>query len=129
MSNPLHPMVRRSERGPRADPAGDKDPSSGSGAQSYEMESHLTSSETTTESQSTDSADELTEPVTVEMASSSVNGSPGVEMGLSGDAIPVPEVEPEDPDDKVNISYYTFGSVRKKPAISPKRLKMEIKLL
>jgi len=28
---------------------------------------------------------------------SSVNGSPGVEMGMSGDAIPVPEVEPEDP--------------------------------
>jgi len=27
----------------------------------------------------------------------SVNGSPGVEMGMSGDAIPVPEVEPEDP--------------------------------
>ena len=59
------------------------------------MESHLTSSETTTESQSTDSADELTEPVAAEMASS-VNGFPGVEMGMSGDAIPVPEVEPED---------------------------------
>ena len=59
------------------------------------MESHLTSSETTTESQSTDSADELTEPVTAEMASS-VNRSPGVEMGMSGDAIPAPEVEPED---------------------------------
>jgi len=103
MSNPLHPMVRRSERGPRADPAGDKDPSSGSGAQPYEMESHLTSSETTTESQSTDSADELTEPVTAEMASL-VNGSPGVEMGMSGDAIPVPEVEPED-HAKVNTSF------------------------
>ena len=59
------------------------------------MESNLTSSETTTESQSTDSADELTESVAAEMASS-VNGSPGVEMGMSGDAIPVPEVEPED---------------------------------
>jgi len=69
---------------------------SGSDGQPYEMESHLTSSETTTESQSTDSADELTEPVTAEMASS-VNGSPGVEMGMSGDAIPVTEVEPEDP--------------------------------
>jgi len=89
-------MVRRSERGPRADMAGGKDPSSGSDGQPYEMESHLTSSETTTESQSTDSADELTEPVAAEMASS-VNGSPGVEMGMSGDAIPVPEVEPEDP--------------------------------
>ena len=40
-----------------------------------------------------DSADELTEPVTAEMASS-VNGSPGMEMGMSGDATPVPEVEP-----------------------------------
>ena len=106
MSNPLHPMVRRSEKGTRADPAGDKDPSSGSGAQSYEMESHLTSSETTTESQSTDSADELTEPVTAEMTSS-VNGSPGVEMGMSGDAIPVPEVEPEDPAEVNNSLHKT----------------------
>jgi len=35
---------------------------------------------------------------------SSVNGSPGVEMGMSGDAIPVPEVEPEDPVE-VNTSF------------------------
>jgi len=97
MSNLLHPMVRRSEKGPRADTAGGRDPSSGSDVQPYEMESHLTSSETTTESQSTDSADELTEPITAEMASS-VNGSPGVEMGMSGDAIPIPEVEPEGPE-------------------------------
>ena len=96
MSNLLHPMVRRSERGPRADTDGGKDPSNGSNIQPHEMESHLTSSETTTESQSTDSADELTEPATAEM-SLPVNGSPGVEMGVSGDAIPVPEVEPEDP--------------------------------
>ena len=95
MSNLLHPIIRRSEKGPRAVTAGGKDPSSGSDGQPYEVESHLTSSETTTKSQSTDSADELTEPVTAEMASS-VNGSPGVEMGMSGDAIPVPEVEPED---------------------------------
>ena len=96
MSNLSHPMIRRSERGPRADTDGGKDPSSGSNIQPNEMESHLTSSETTTESQSTDSADELTEPATAEM-SLSVSGSPGVEMGVSGDAIPVPEVEPEDP--------------------------------
>ena len=102
MSNLLHPMVRRSEKGPRADTAGDKDPFSGSDGQPYEMESHLTSSETTTESQSTDSADELSEPVAAEMASS-VNGSPGVEMGMSGDATPVPEVELED-HAKVNTS-------------------------
>jgi len=63
--------------------------------QPHEMESHLTGSETTTESQSTDSSDELTEPVTAE-TSPSVNGSPGVEMEVSGDSIPVPEVEPED---------------------------------
>ena len=44
MSNLLHPMVRRSEKGPRADTAGGKDPSSGSDGQPYEMESHLTSS-------------------------------------------------------------------------------------
>ena len=90
-----HPMIRRSERGPRADTDGGNDPSNRSNIQPYEMESHLTSSETTTESQSTDSADELTKPVTAEMALS-VNGSPGVEMGMSGDAIPVPEMEPED---------------------------------
>ena len=40
-------------------------------------------------------------PWSGEMASS-VNGSPGVEMGMSGDAIPVPEVEPEVPAE-VNI--------------------------
>jgi len=90
-------MIRRSERGPRADTDGGKDPSIGSSAPPNEMESHLTSSETTTESQSTDSSDELTEPVTAEM-SPSVSGSPGVEMGVSGNAIPVPEVEPEDPE-------------------------------
>ena len=60
------------------------------------MESHLANSETTTESQDTDSSDELTEPVAAKM-SPSVSGSPGVEMGVSGDAISVPEVEPEDP--------------------------------
>jgi len=97
MSNLSHPMIRRSENGPRADMDGGKDPSIGSNAPPHEMESHLTSSETTTESQSTDSSDELTEPVTAEM-SLSVSGSPGVEMGVSGDAIPVPEVEPEDPE-------------------------------
>ena len=73
---------------------GGKDPSNGSDVQPYEMESHLTSSETTTESQDTDSSDELTEPVAAEI-SPSVSGSPDVVMGVSGNAIPVPEVEPE----------------------------------
>ena len=101
MSNLSHPMIRRSERGPRADTDGGKNPSNGSNIQPHEMESHLTSSETTMESQSTDLADELTEPATAEM-SLSVNGSPGVEMGVSGDAIPAPKVEPEGPE--VDIS-------------------------
>ena len=96
-------MIRRSERGPRADTDGGKDPSIGSSAPPHEMESHLISSETTTESQSTDSSDELTEPVIAEM-SPPVSGSPGVEMGVSGNAIPVPEVEPEDPSE-VNNTY------------------------
>jgi len=56
------------------------------------MESHLISSDATTESQDTDSSDELTEPVA---AASAVSGSPGVRMGVSADAVPVPEVEPE----------------------------------
>ena len=60
-----------------------------------QMESHLVSSETTTESQDTDSSDELTEPVAA-VSSSSVSGFPGVRMGESADAVPVPEVEPED---------------------------------
>ena len=102
MSNFSHPMIRRSERGPRADMDGGKDPSNGSNAQPHEMESHLTSSETTTESQSTDLS-ELTEPVTAEM-SPSVSGSPGVEMGVSGNAIPVPEVEPEDLEANIRIN-------------------------
>jgi len=95
MSNLSHPMIRRSERGPRAEADGGKDPSNGSSAQPHEMESHLVSSETTTESQDTDSSDELTEAVAAE-TSPSVSGSPGVRMGVSGNAIPVPEVEPED---------------------------------
>ena len=65
MSNLSHPMIRRSERGPRAETDGGKDPSNGSSAQPYEMKSHLVSSETATESQDTDSSDELTEPVVV----------------------------------------------------------------
>jgi len=95
MSNLSHQMIRRSERGPRAEADGGKDPSNGSSAQPHEMESHLANSETTTESQDTDSSDELTEPVAV-VSSPSVSGSPGVRMGVSADAVPVPEVEPED---------------------------------
>ena len=58
------------------------------------MESNLISSDATTESQDTDSSDKLTEPVA---AASSVSGSPGFRMGVSADAVPVPEVEPEGP--------------------------------
>jgi len=121
MSNLSHPMIRRSERGPRADTDGGKDPSIGSSAPPYEMESHLTSSETTTESQSTDSSDELIEPVAVEM-SPSVSGSPGVEMGVSGNAIPVPEVEPEDPE--VNTCLMIGASTRDRecPCLSVRSL-------
>ena len=54
-------------------------------------------------SQDTDSSDELTEVVAAE-TSPSVSGSPGVWMGVSGNAIPVPEVEPEDPVE-TNTSY------------------------
>ena len=97
MSNLSHPTIRRSERGPRADMDGGKDPSNGSNVQPHVMESHLTSSGTTTESQVTDSSDELTEAVAAE-TSPSVSGSPGVKMGVSGNAIPVPEVEPEAPE-------------------------------
>jgi len=98
-------MVRRSESGPRAEADGDKDPSNGSSAQTHEMEAHLVSSDATTESQDTDSSDELTEPVTAE-TSPSVSGSPDVRMGVSGNAIPVPEVEPEGPVE-VNTRFYS----------------------
>jgi len=96
MSNLPHSIIRRSERGPRAEADGDKDPSNGSSAQPHEMESHLVSSDAMTESPDTDSSDELTEVVAAE-TSPSVSGSPGVRMGVSGNAIPVPELEPEDP--------------------------------
>jgi len=66
------------------------------------MESHLVSSDATTESQDTDSSDELTETVAAE-TSPSVSRSPGVRMGVSGNAIPVPEVEPEAPEANVCI--------------------------
>jgi len=103
MSNLSHPMIRRSERGPRAEADGGKDSSNESSAQPQaEMESNLTSSDATTESQDTDSSDELTEPVAA-ASSPSVSVSPGVRMGVSGNAIPVPEVEPEDPAE-ANIS-------------------------
>ena len=61
------------------------------------MESNLVSSDTTTESQDTDSSDELTEPVAA-ASSPSVSGSSGVRMGVSAGAVPVPEVEPETPE-------------------------------
>ena len=102
MSNLSHPMIRRSERGPRAEADGGKDSSNESSAQPHEMESHLVSSETTTESQDTDSSDALTEPVAA-ASSPSVSGSPGVRMGVRADAVPVLEVEPEGPPEANNI--------------------------
>jgi len=52
MSNLSQPMIRRSERGPRAEADGGKDSSNESSAQPRaEMESNLVSSDTTTESQ------------------------------------------------------------------------------
>ena len=62
-----------------------------------EMESNIVSSDTMTESPDTDSSDELTELVAA-VPSPSVSGSRGVRMGMSADAVPVPEVEPEDPE-------------------------------
>jgi len=109
MSNLSHPMVRRSERNPRAEADGGKDSSNESSAQPpAEMESNLVGSDTTTESQDTDSSDELTEPVAA-ASTPSVSGSPGVRMGMSADAVPVPEVEPEDPPEANNCR--TVGSV------------------
>jgi len=49
-----------------------------------------------TESPDTDSSDELTE-LTAVASPPPVNGSPGVRMGESADAVPVREVESEDP--------------------------------
>jgi len=98
MSNFSHPMVRRSERNPRAEAAGGKDSSIESSVQRRaEMESNIVSSDTMTESPDTDSSDELTELVAA-VPSPSVSGFPGVRMGVSADAVPVPEVEPEDPE-------------------------------
>jgi len=97
MSGFSHPMIRRSERNPRAEVAGGKDSSIESNAQpGIEMESNPVSSDTMTESPDTDSSDELTELIAA-VSSPTVSGSPGVRMGVSADAVPVPEVEPEDP--------------------------------
>ena len=88
MSNLSHPMVRRSERNPRAEADGGKGSSNESSVQPRgEMESDIVSSDTTTESQDTDSSDKLTELVAV-ASSPSVSGSPGVRMGVSADAVP-----------------------------------------
>ena len=43
----------------------------------------------------------------------------GVEMGMSGDAIPVPEVEPEDPDAKVNSMFNTVRRMTRTDASDP----------
>jgi len=99
MSGFPHPMVRRSDRNPRAEAVGDKGPSNGRSAPpKSEMESDTTSPDTITESADTDSSDELTEQVAA--ASPPVSRSPGVGMGLSADAdhFPPPvasEVEPD----------------------------------
>jgi len=104
MSNFSHPMVRRSERNPRAEAAGGKDSSIESSVQPREeMESNTVSSDTVTESPDTDSSDELTE-LTAAVSSPSVSESPGVRMGESADAVPVPEVEPEDPTDHPTVN-------------------------
>ena len=75
--------------------------------------SNTVSSDTITESPDTDLSDELTEPVAA-ASPPSVNGSPGVRMGESADAVPFPppvalEVEPEDP--KVNILLALSASI------------------
>jgi len=86
MSNFSHPMVRRSERNPRAEAAGGKDSSIESSMQpGAEMESNTISSDTMTESPDTDSSDELTELIAA-ASSPSVSGSPGVRMGVSAAA-------------------------------------------
>jgi len=119
MSNLPHPMVRRSERNPREEADGGKDSSNESGAQPQaEMESNLVSSDTTTESQDTDSSDELTEPVAA-ASSPSVSGSPGVRMGVSADAVPVPEVEQEAPEANTTYNFAKIkANIAKKATLS-----------
>ena len=102
MSGFSHPMVRRSDRNPRAEAVGDNDPSNGSHPQpKLDMESsNTTSPVTVTESPDTDSSDELTEQVTA-ASPPSVSGSPGAGLGVNADADPftppvASEVEPED---------------------------------
>jgi len=68
------------------------------------MESNIVSSDTMTESPDTDSSDELTE-LSAAASSPSVSGSPGVRMGVSADAVPLPEVEPEDPEVNTSTMY------------------------
>jgi len=71
------------------------------------MESQTSSSTTPTESldpmdeQSDES--ELTELIAA-ASPPPVNGSPGVRMGESADAVPFPEVEPEDPTGHPTVS-------------------------
>ena len=87
MSNFSHPMVRRSERNPRAEVAGDNDPFNGSNRQpTAEMESQTSSS---TESSDPLEENELTEQVAA-VSPPPVSRSPGVEVGLSADATPFP---------------------------------------
>ena len=101
MSNFSHPMVRRSERNPRAEAAGGSSPSIGRIAPPTDMESNTTSSDTITESPDTDSSDELTEIIAV-ASPPPVNGSPGVRMGESAD------VKPEGPTTHPKVNNIKF---------------------
>jgi len=98
MSGFSHPMVRRSDRNPRAEAVGDNGPSNGQNSlHKSEMESTIASSATATES--SDSADEQLEQVTA--SPPLVSRSPGAGLGLDAVAAPFPppvalEVEPED---------------------------------
>jgi len=87
MSGFSHPMVRRSDRNPRAEAVGDNGPSNGPNSHpKSEMESSIASSATTTES--SESADEQMEQVAA--SPPSVSWSPGVGLGLDADAAPWP---------------------------------------
>jgi len=98
MSGFSHPIVRPSDRNPRAEAVGDNGPSNGQNSlPKSEMETTIPSSATATES--SDSADEQLEQVTA--SPSLVSRSPGVGLGLDAIAAPFPpavasEVKPED---------------------------------
>jgi len=104
MSGLPHPMVRRSDKNPRAEVVGDNGPSSGQNTPPKSVDLHTlklesTSVSSTTATETSESQDEQLDQVSV--SSQLVMGSPGAGLGLDAVAASLPSpVTPEPGSDR-----------------------------